>query len=75
VLAAELRGQGIRVHAICPGGVATEMTISQRPAWSPTDLMAPDDIADAVVFLLTLSPRATVDELPMRRIAADPIWG
>lgn len=75
VLAAELRNKGIRVHAICPGGVATEMTTSQRPDWNPEDLMAPEDIAATVVYLLSLSPRATVDELPIRRIAADPIWG
>lgn len=75
VLASELRAQGVRVHAICPGGVATEMTTSQRADWNPTDLMAPEDIAGAVVFLLTMSSRATVDELPLRRIAADPLWG
>lgn len=75
VLAAELREVGVRVHAICPGGVATEMTTSQRPDWQPTALMAPEDLAAAVVYLLSLSPRATIDELPMRRIAADPIWG
>jgi len=75
VLAAELRAKGIRVHAICPGGVATEMNFKQRPDWKPEDLMSPEDIAAGVTFLLDLSPRATVDELPMRRIAADPIWG
>ncbi|OPZ81996.1 MAG: Levodione reductase [bacterium ADurb.Bin429] len=75
VLAAELRPLGISVHAICPGGVATEMTTSQRPDWQPESLMAPDDIAAAVVYLLSLSPRATVDELPIRRVAADPLWG
>lgn len=75
VLASELRDQGIRVHAVCPGGVATEMTISQRPDWQPEDLMAPDDIAEVVVFLLSLSKRATVDEIPIRRIAAEPLWG
>ncbi|MHB0936289.1 MAG: SDR family oxidoreductase [Armatimonadota bacterium] len=75
VLAAELRAQGIRVHAICPGGVATEMNFKQRPDWNPEDLMSPEDIAAGVSFLLDLSPRATVDELPMRRAAADPIWG
>ncbi len=75
VLAAELRAQGIRVHAICPGGVATEMTTCQRRDWKPEDLMRPEDIADAAAFLLDLSDRATVDELPMRRIPADPIWG
>ncbi|HOF88680.1 MAG TPA: SDR family oxidoreductase [Armatimonadota bacterium] len=75
VLAAELRPLGIRVHAVCPGGVATEMTTGQRPDWHPENLMAPEDIAAAVVYLLSLSPRATVDELPIRRIAADPLWG
>jgi 3-oxoacyl-[acyl-carrier protein] reductase len=75
VLAAELRPLGIRVHAVCPGGVATEMTTSQRPDWQPENLMAPEDIAAAVVYLLSLSSRATVDELPMRRVAADPLWG
>lgn len=75
VLAAELRAYGIRVHAICPGGVATEMTSTQRADWHTADLMAPEDIAEAVSFVLALSPRATVDELPLRRIAADPIWG
>ncbi|HEY3417626.1 MAG TPA: SDR family oxidoreductase [Armatimonadota bacterium] len=71
VLAAELRARGIRVHAICPGGVATEMNHLQRPE----EQMAPEDIAAAVSYLLHLSERATIDELPMRRIAADPIWG
>lgn len=75
VLASELRPKGIRVHAINPGGVATEMNFRQRPDWAPDELMAPEDIAAAVGFLLDLSPRATVDELPMRRIAAEPIWG
>lgn len=75
VLAAELRSQGIRVHAICPGGVATEMTSNQRPDWMPDDLMAPEDIANTVTYLLHMSARATVDEIAMRRIAADPIWG
>ncbi|MHB9023598.1 MAG: SDR family oxidoreductase [Armatimonadota bacterium] len=75
VLAAELRERGIRVHAVCPGGVATAMATQQRPDWDPEELMAPEDIASAVSYLLSLSRRATIDELPMRRNAADPIWG
>lgn len=75
VLAAELKPLGVRVHAVCPGGVATEATAAQRPDWTPEDLMAPEDVAMAVRFLLSLSSRATVDELPIRRVATDPLWG
>lgn len=75
VMAAELRAHGVRVHAVCPGGVATGMADQQGREWSPEDLMAPEDIAAAVVYLLSLSHRATIDELPLRRIPADPLWG
>jgi len=75
VMAAELKSLGIRVHAVCPGGVATEATAAQRPDWNPEELMAPEDVAAAVCYLLSLSRRATVDELPIRRVAADPLWG
>ena len=75
VLAAELKSLGVRVHAVCPGGVSTEATAAQRPDWNPEELMAPEDVAAAVRYLLSLSRRATVDELPIRRVAADPLWG
>ena len=53
VLARELQPDGIRVHAICPGGVSTTLIAKARPDIDHADLMQPDDIADIVLFLLT----------------------
>ncbi|HOQ29276.1 MAG TPA: SDR family NAD(P)-dependent oxidoreductase, partial [Armatimonadota bacterium] len=69
-LALEAQPYGIRVHAVCPGVVATQMsavTHADRP-----DRMEPEDVAQAVVYLLSLSPQAAVDELVLRRNGAVP---
>ena len=50
--AAELKQYGIRVNAVVPGAVATNMTMPTPPRSSPPPGMAdPDDIAGAVAFL------------------------
>jgi NAD(P)-dependent dehydrogenase (short-subunit alcohol dehydrogenase family) len=69
VLALELRDQGVHVSALCPGGVDTELVRGHldRPDW-----LQPEDVADAVAFLLKLPPRAAVDEIVMRRFTAEP---
>lgn len=72
VLADEMREHNVRVTAICPGGVDTDMVRAQRPDWEPEMLMAPEDVAGAAVFVAKLSPRAAIDVLPMRRWAASP---
>lgn len=69
-LALEAQQYGVRVHAICPGVVATQMsavTHADRP-----DRMEPEDVAEAVLYLLRLSPRAVVDEITLRRDGAVP---
>ncbi len=69
-LALEAQPYGIRVHAICPGVVATQMsavTHADRP-----DRMEPEDVAEAVLYLLKLSSHAAVDELVLRRDGAVP---
>lgn len=73
VLADEMRQFGVRVTAICPGGVDTDMVRDERPDWSPEDLMSPDDVASAAVYVAKLSPRAAIDVLPMRRWPAAPV--
>jgi NADP-dependent 3-hydroxy acid dehydrogenase YdfG len=43
-----------------------------RPDLNRTVLMHPDDIAQAVMFLLSLSDRAAVDEIYIRRATSTP---
>lgn len=71
-LAREVQKDGIRVHAICPGGVDTEMVARSRPDLDRTVLMAPNDIADIVMFLLTRRGNAVIDEIQVRRAASTP---
>jgi len=71
VLAEETRGTGIRVHAVSPGGVNTTM-VEGRADIVREDYMDPDEIARFVVFLAGLEGTATVDEILIRRIKAEP---
>jgi len=71
-LAAEAVEPGIRVSAILPGGVDTEMVRASRPDLDPSDLLAPEDVAGAVMYLLSLSDRAAVDQIYIRRRTSSP---
>jgi len=71
-IAAELKDSNIRISAILPGGVETEMLASARPDLVGTELLHPDDIAQAVIYLLSLSGRAAVDEIYIRRRRSSP---
>lgn len=73
VLAMELRAYGIAVHAICPGGVDTQLARDAMPERDKTGWMTPEDIAHAALYLATLSPRATTDEILVRRFESTPI--
>ncbi|MHC4251803.1 MAG: SDR family oxidoreductase [Planctomycetota bacterium] len=72
VLAEEGRDKGIRVHAICPGGVATGLISSARPDINPDELLQPEDIADLVAYLVGLPKRAMVDLVHIRRATSKP---
>jgi 3-oxoacyl-[acyl-carrier protein] reductase len=75
VLAMELREYGISVHWICPGGVDTQLAAGAMPNRDRSRWMQPEDIAHACLFLASLSPRATVDEIMIRRFDSVPLGG
>ncbi len=71
-LACEAQEYGIRVSVINPGGVDTDMVRRSRPDLDPGALLAPSDVAHAVLYLLSLSDRAAVDEIYLRRSSGTP---
>ena len=71
-LAAEVYQQGIRVHAIAPGGVYTDMVKISRPDLKPDGMIQPEEIADIVHFLLENRGNAVIDEIIVHRIGKQP---
>ncbi|MGE5607743.1 MAG: SDR family NAD(P)-dependent oxidoreductase [Bacillota bacterium] len=71
-LAVEAQKYGIRVSAILPGGVDTGMVGDARPDLDRSVLLSPDDIAQTVLYLLSLSERAAVDQIYIRRRTSTP---
>lgn len=71
-LAAEAQRYNIRVSVIHPGGVDTQLVRDARPDLDRAILMQPEDIANAVLFLLSLSERCAVDEISIRRRGSSP---
>ena len=72
VLARETFDKGIRVHAILPGGVATEMVKEARPDLDVSDLSTPEEISDIVLFLLKSRNNSVIDEVSVRRYSKEP---
>jgi 3-oxoacyl-[acyl-carrier protein] reductase len=71
-LAVEAQAHGIRVSVISPGGVDTGMVGDARPDLDRSVLLQPEDIAQTVMFLLSLSEQAAIDEIYIRRRASQP---
>ena len=71
-LAVEAQEHGIRVSAVLPGGVDTELVAQARPDLDRAVLMQPDDIAHTIMYLLSLSDRAHVDQIYIRRRNSAP---
>ena len=63
----EVRGDGVRATAISPGRVATPMLGHHEP---DPDLLAPEDVADAVRWLLSLRPIVQIKDLILERTTA-----
>ena len=69
----ELWEYNIAAHVICPGGVDTKLSRDAMPHRDKREWMRPDDIAEAALYLATLSPRMAVDMISMRRFAGEPL--
>jgi len=71
-LAKEVYKEGIRVHMISPGGVYTDMIRVARPDLSSDGMIAPEEVAEAVAYLLEVPGNGIIDEIQMHRIGKEP---
>jgi 3-oxoacyl-[acyl-carrier protein] reductase len=63
----EVRKDGVRVVAVCPGSVATGMLRDQPMLKSdPKRILRPEDVADVILQAVRLPERAMVSELDIR---------
>lgn len=71
-LAVEAQAHEVRVSAVLPGGVDTEMVAQARPDLDRSGLIRPADVAEAVCYLLDLPASCAVDQIALRRYGAAP---
>lgn len=63
----EVRKEGVRVVAICPGSVATGFGADRTvPRISRTGILEPEDVAQVVLDVLRLPERALASEIDLR---------
>ncbi len=68
----ELRPSGIKVGAICPGGVKTEFALGRgrsEEGVAQSEMLDPEDVAGVVLMACTQSPRSRIIEVQMRTMA------
>jgi NADP-dependent 3-hydroxy acid dehydrogenase YdfG len=73
----ELREQGVRCTSICPGGVATDFAMGHgrtRDMPQLAGMMSPDDVAEAVLFVLTRPRNHRILEVAFRPVT-ETSWG
>lgn len=65
----EEKQNGIRATSLCPGDIDTPI-LEKRPVPPPPEarakMMQPEDVAEAVIFVINLPARAVVEEILMR---------
>ena len=71
-LAEELKNDNLRVHVICPGGVATDLVRQVRPDIPTAELIGPQEIAELVLYLAAHQGTGVVDEIHIRRSTSSP---
>ena len=68
----ELRPHGIKVGAICPGGVKTEFALGKgrtEQGVAASGMLEPEDVAGVVLLACTQSPHSRIIEVQMRTMA------
>jgi NAD(P)-dependent dehydrogenase (short-subunit alcohol dehydrogenase family) len=73
----ELREQGVRCTNVCPGGVATDFAMGHgRTPDMPqlAGMMSPQDVAEAVLFVLTRPRNHRILEIAFRPVT-ETSWG
>jgi short-subunit dehydrogenase len=63
----ELNADGIKSTAFCPGFVDTDMTEFVRESVKQEEMIQPQDIAEALNFLLRLTPSCVIPEVIFQR--------
>ncbi len=62
----ELAPLGIKVTAICPGWVNTDMAVEAGTSLAAADMIQPTDIAQTIHYLLHLSPSVCIREIVLQ---------
>ena len=63
----ELNGEGIKSVALCPGFVDTPMTEFVKGQVPAEDMIRPEDVSEAVRYLLKVSPACVIPEIIFQR--------
>lgn len=72
-LSKEYYKKGVRVHAISPGAVFTDMVKISRPDLTGEGMLLPEDIAETVLYILKMRSTASVtDEIQLHRETKEP---
>ena len=73
----ELRPRGIKVGAVCPGGVKTEFALGTgrtEQGVATSGMLEPEDVAGAALLMATQSPGSRIMEIRMRPMV-EPLAG
>jgi NAD(P)-dependent dehydrogenase (short-subunit alcohol dehydrogenase family) len=65
----ELRPRGVRVSAVLPAATDTALWDTLPGEWSRTNMLRPEDVADAIATLVAQPPYMTTEELVVGHVA------
>ena len=66
-IARDLKDTDIRIHAVHPGGVDTDLVRRVRPDIDAAEMISAEEIAATVKFLVGMKGNAVIDEISVRR--------